>query len=149
MSEGIQTLLDAREFTVRFGGLVAVDAVSASFGAGELVGIIGPNGAGKTTFFNAITGVIGSPHSYIRNIKLAQSARAGDPWLLGFIDEPNGERGSEDGHGYGAGPLRSAALAAGGPLVLPHRQRDEDREEPDVDGWRAMAIKSSAITTAG
>jgi branched-chain amino acid transport system ATP-binding protein len=42
---------------VRFGGLVAVDAVSASFGAGELVGIIGPNGAGKTTFFNAITGV--------------------------------------------------------------------------------------------
>jgi len=51
-------LLDAREVTVRFGGLVAVDAVSASFAAGELVGIIGPNGAGKTTFFNAITGVI-------------------------------------------------------------------------------------------
>lgn len=50
-------LLEAREVTVRFGGLVAVDAVSASFDAGELVGIIGPNGAGKTTFFNAITGV--------------------------------------------------------------------------------------------
>ncbi len=50
-------LLEAREVTVRFGGLVAVDAVSASFSAGELVGIIGPNGAGKTTFFNAITGV--------------------------------------------------------------------------------------------
>jgi branched-chain amino acid transport system ATP-binding protein len=50
-------LLEAREVTVRFGGLTAVDAVSASFGAGELVGIIGPNGAGKTTFFNAITGV--------------------------------------------------------------------------------------------
>jgi branched-chain amino acid transport system ATP-binding protein len=50
-------LLEAREVTVRFGGLVAVDAVSASFAARELVGIIGPNGAGKTTFFNAITGV--------------------------------------------------------------------------------------------
>jgi branched-chain amino acid transport system ATP-binding protein len=50
-------LLEARDVTVRFGGLVAVDAVSASFAAGELVGIIGPNGAGKTTFFNAITGV--------------------------------------------------------------------------------------------
>jgi branched-chain amino acid transport system ATP-binding protein len=50
-------LLDARDVTVRFGGLTAVDGVSASFGAGELVGIIGPNGAGKTTFFNAITGV--------------------------------------------------------------------------------------------
>ena len=54
---GIQPLLEAREVTVRFDGLVAVDAVSASFGAGELVGIIRPNGAGKTTFFNAITGV--------------------------------------------------------------------------------------------
>jgi branched-chain amino acid transport system ATP-binding protein len=43
---------------VKFGGLVAVDRVSAAFAAGELVGIIGPNGAGKTTFFNAISGVI-------------------------------------------------------------------------------------------
>jgi branched-chain amino acid transport system ATP-binding protein len=50
--------MDADEITVRFGGLVAVDAVSASFRRGELVGIIGPNGAGKTTFFNAITGVL-------------------------------------------------------------------------------------------
>ena len=50
-------LLDASEITVRFGGLVAVDGVSAQFRPGELVGIIGPNGAGKTTFFNAISGV--------------------------------------------------------------------------------------------
>ncbi|MBT9501234.1 MAG: ABC transporter ATP-binding protein [Burkholderiaceae bacterium] len=50
-------LLEARELTVRFGGLTAVDAVSAAFGAGELVGIIGPNGAGKTTFFNALSGI--------------------------------------------------------------------------------------------
>jgi ABC-type glutathione transport system ATPase component len=50
-------LLEARSVTVRFGGLVAVDAVSAAFAAGELVGIIGPNGAGKTTFFNALSGV--------------------------------------------------------------------------------------------
>ena len=52
-----QPLLEAREVTVRFGGLVAVDAVSAAFAPGELVGIIGPNGAGKTTFFNALSGV--------------------------------------------------------------------------------------------
>ena len=54
-------LLEAHELTVRFGGLVAVDAVSVHFPAGELVGIIGPNGAGKTTFFNAISGVT-EPH---------------------------------------------------------------------------------------
>ena len=50
-------LLEARELSVRFGGLTAVDAVSAAFHEGELVGIIGPNGAGKTTFFNALSGV--------------------------------------------------------------------------------------------
>ena len=51
-------LLEARALTVRFGGLTAVDAVSAAFAPGELVGIIGPNGAGKTTFFNALSGVV-------------------------------------------------------------------------------------------
>jgi branched-chain amino acid transport system ATP-binding protein len=54
----VPALLEARGVTVRFGGLTAVDAVDASFHAGELVGIIGPNGAGKTTFFNALSGVI-------------------------------------------------------------------------------------------
>jgi branched-chain amino acid transport system ATP-binding protein len=52
-----ETILEAVDVSVRFGGLLAVDAVSASFGAGERVGIIGPNGAGKTTFFNALSGV--------------------------------------------------------------------------------------------
>ena len=57
-----EVLLQARDITVRFGGLTAVDTVSATFHTGELVGIIGPNGAGKTTFFNAISGVM-SPTS--------------------------------------------------------------------------------------
>ena len=58
MSEAKTPLLEARELTMRFGGLTAVDAVSATLQSGELVGIIGPNGAGKTTFFNAISGVL-------------------------------------------------------------------------------------------
>ncbi|MDM0037946.1 ABC transporter ATP-binding protein [Variovorax sp. J22G21] len=58
MNEAATPLLEARELTVRFGGLTAVDAVSMRLHAGELVGIIGPNGAGKTTFFNAISGVV-------------------------------------------------------------------------------------------
>lgn len=57
MSASEHLLLRAQNVTVRFGGLTAVDAVSADIRHGELVGIMGPNGAGKTTFFNAISGV--------------------------------------------------------------------------------------------
>ncbi len=50
-------LLQLDDLTIRFGGLTAVSAVSATVGERELVGLIGPNGAGKTTVFNLITGV--------------------------------------------------------------------------------------------
>jgi len=50
------SLLDVKNLTKRFGGLVAVDSLSFSVSAGETVSIIGPNGAGKTTVFNLITG---------------------------------------------------------------------------------------------
>jgi branched-chain amino acid transport system ATP-binding protein len=49
-------LLDVRSVGKRFGGLQALEDVSFTLEAGEIVGIIGPNGAGKTTLFNVITG---------------------------------------------------------------------------------------------
>ncbi|HKY14687.1 MAG TPA: ATP-binding cassette domain-containing protein, partial [Microthrixaceae bacterium] len=51
-------LLDAREVTKRFSGIIALDAVSLSVAPAELVALIGPNGAGKTTFFNCLLGVL-------------------------------------------------------------------------------------------
>lgn len=50
--------LAARNVTVRFGGLTAVDDVSLDVRERELVGVIGPNGAGKTTFFHTLSGVL-------------------------------------------------------------------------------------------
>jgi len=49
-------VLETRDLTIRFGGHVAVDAVSCAFGAGTLTAIVGPNGAGKTTYFNLMSG---------------------------------------------------------------------------------------------
>ena len=48
-------LLEVSDLTRRFGGIVAVDAVSFDVERSEIVGLIGPNGAGKTTVFNLIT----------------------------------------------------------------------------------------------
>lgn len=49
-------LLTTTDLTVRFGGHVAVNAVSCAFQPGTLTAIVGPNGAGKSTYFNLISG---------------------------------------------------------------------------------------------
>jgi branched-chain amino acid transport system ATP-binding protein len=50
-------VLQARDVSVRFGGVVAVDQVSIHLERGEICGIMGPNGAGKTTLFDVLSGV--------------------------------------------------------------------------------------------
>jgi branched-chain amino acid transport system ATP-binding protein len=51
------SILAVDDVSISFGGVRALDKVSAAFGAGEIVGIIGPNGAGKTTLLNVICGM--------------------------------------------------------------------------------------------
>lgn len=50
-------LLDVRDLSIRFGGLVAVAEVNLELNASEIVCMIGPNGAGKSTLLNLISGI--------------------------------------------------------------------------------------------
>ena len=50
-------MIEIDGLTVRFGGVVPLDQMSVTFGAGTC-GLIGPNGAGKTTFFNVLSGFV-------------------------------------------------------------------------------------------
>ncbi len=52
-----EPLLDVREMSITFGGIVALDKVSMQVANGEICGLIGPNGAGKTTLFNCLSGL--------------------------------------------------------------------------------------------
>lgn len=62
-------MLETKNLTIRFGGHVAVNAVSCAFQPGTLTAIVGPNGAGKTTYFNLISGQL--------------PASSGEVWLDG------------------------------------------------------------------
>ncbi len=66
-NEATGPLLDVRNLTVRYGGVVAVDDVSFSVEEGQIVGLIGPNGAGKTTTIDALCGF----HGYEGSVALA------------------------------------------------------------------------------
>lgn len=58
-------LLQVREATKQYGGVIAVQNISFDLNAGEIVGLIGPNGAGKTTLINLITGTAVPTHGTI------------------------------------------------------------------------------------
>jgi branched-chain amino acid transport system ATP-binding protein len=51
------SMLELKNITMQFGGVVAVDNFSITVQQNEIVAIIGPNGAGKTTAFNCVTGI--------------------------------------------------------------------------------------------
>lgn len=53
-----EPILEVREVTKTFGGIIALNRLSFDVFQGEILGIIGPNGSGKTTVVNCITGFI-------------------------------------------------------------------------------------------
>jgi branched-chain amino acid transport system permease protein len=59
-------VLEVDAIRKEFGGLVAVNDISFTLKAGEIMGLIGPNGAGKSTTFNLITGVLPATRGTVR-----------------------------------------------------------------------------------
>jgi branched-chain amino acid transport system ATP-binding protein len=55
-----ERILEVDALSKRFGGFVALDAVSLHLDQGERLGLIGPNGSGKTTMINCISGALPS-----------------------------------------------------------------------------------------
>jgi ABC-2 type transport system ATP-binding protein len=54
----VTNVIEVRELTKRFGGFTAVDRVSFTVGAGEVIGCLGPNGSGKTTTIRMLLGLL-------------------------------------------------------------------------------------------
>ena len=54
----VAAVLQARGFTKRYGGLLALDRVSFDLHPGEIVGYLGPNGSGKSTTVNLVVGLL-------------------------------------------------------------------------------------------
>ncbi|MFT3797490.1 ABC transporter ATP-binding protein [Microbacterium sp.] len=52
----MSALVTVRALTVRYGGVVALDAVDLELEQGSIEGLIGPNGSGKSTFLAALSG---------------------------------------------------------------------------------------------
>ncbi|MHB1447476.1 MAG: ABC transporter ATP-binding protein [Acidimicrobiales bacterium] len=123
-------LLQVEAVTVRFGGLVANDAVDLRVDQGDIAALIGPNGAGKTTLFNVITGAqkptSGRVHfagTEITSADRAHRARLGMARTFQNLSLVGG-LSALDNVGVGLGRFRRSGLP-GAMLRLPRATRQD------------------------
>jgi branched-chain amino acid transport system ATP-binding protein len=59
-------VIEVEELTVRYGSATALDQVSLTVGAGEMVALVGPNGAGKSTLVDTLSGIVAPASGTVR-----------------------------------------------------------------------------------
>ncbi len=150
--------LELRDITVRFGGLVAVSALSVDAPVGRITGLIGPNGAGKTTTFNAACGLVKAQEGSVRlhgteisRSSSASRARRGlgrtfqraELWNSLSVEE-NVALGREAGLA-GRGLLTQLVVARGQRRTT----RDATVEAMRLAGVGALADEQAALLSSG
>ena len=88
VEESMPTLIEAKDLRKRFGAIQAVDGISLSVSAGEVLGFLGPNGAGKSTSMRMLTGFLEADSG---SVQLAGIALDEDPLearrRMGYLPE--------------------------------------------------------------
>jgi ABC-type branched-subunit amino acid transport system ATPase component len=145
-------VLRASDIRVRYGGVVAVDGISLSLEADEVLGIVGPNGSGKSTLLNALSGLTpaaGSLEIEGRPIKMGSPRRVRAAGLLRTFQTPQvfTELSCIENVMLSA-PPRASGLGASlalRPVMWRHeRQRIEDAHEAlQRVGLGALASRSA------
>ena len=126
--EQVKPAMVAKEITVRFGGLTALDAVSLEVPPGSVVGLVGPNGAGKSTLLAVLSGLL--------------APRDGKVWLRGD-DVTNASPRSRAARGLARTfqqPELFMGLTVREHLVLAYRARTSPRRL-----WRDMLDPRSLL----
>jgi energy-coupling factor transporter ATP-binding protein EcfA2 len=123
-----ELILEARNVTRKFGGLVANNNMSLSVRAGEILALIGPNGAGKSTMFNQLSGVdtptsgevlfLGQP---VAGRIRARSPHGHEPYLPARQAAARHERARERGHRRPSARRQGRAVARPGAWTAPKR----------------------------
>jgi len=144
-------VLELKNITMQFGGVVALNDVSLSVKQGEILALIGPNGAGKTTVFNVITGVY-TPTAGQILLGDGVSLVGKKKWQ---ITEQGVARTFQNVRLFGemtalenvitAGDVRSKSGFVGSLLGLPRSRREEKQNrEKALELLKFMGIEDSA-----
>lgn len=86
------TMIDAVSLSRRFGDRLAVDDLTLTVGAGEIVALLGPNGAGKTTTLRMLAGLLAptSGHGSVAGLPVAGPGSGDHRRLVGLLTESPG-----------------------------------------------------------